>query len=141
MNEKHSNKEGSMSWNGMNRRQFPRIAYPCLVKVMAQGEEQSAYLTHTENIGVGGICIIVKNQLPMFSAVEVEIDLLEDIEHVLSRGRVVWAVRRKALESIKPMFYDVGIEFDNLSPKDKKRLEDAIEKFIKKGYKVLKPVY
>ncbi len=130
-----------MAWNGMNRRQFPRIAYPCLVKVIGKGEAQDAYLTHTENIGVGGICVIVRKELALFSPVEIEIDLLEDIEHVLSHGHVVWTVRRTSSESIKPLFYDVGIEYDNLSPKDKKRLEEAIEKFIQKGYKVLKPVY
>ena len=131
-----------MSWDGLNRRQFPRILYPCLVKIIAaHGTQSEAFLTHTENIGVGGICVIVKKEIPLFHPVHVEVDLLEDTEHLLSAGRVVWVVRRKGIETHKPYFYDIGIEFDGLPAKDKARLENAISNFIQKGYKVLKTVY
>ena len=68
-----------MSWNGFNRRQFPRILYPCLVKIIGLGDtQQESILTHTENIGVGGICVIIKKEIPLFHPVHVEIDFLED---------------------------------------------------------------
>jgi len=129
------------AWDGANRRQFPRIVYPCLVKVTCDGEPRETFLTHTENISVGGISVIVKKEIRVFSTIEVEIDLIEDPEHIVATGRVVWSVRRKAIESVKPMFYDIGIQFDDIKDKDKTRLGVAISKFIEKGYKILKPVY
>ena len=130
-----------MEWDGSNRRQFPRIAYPCLVKIMNAGKSTDIFLTHTENIGVGGLCVIVKHEIKMFSPVTIEIDLVEDPEHITASGSVVWTVRRKAGVTVKPMFYDIGIKFDAIKDKDKARLGAAINKFIEKGYKVLKPVY
>ena len=131
-----------MSWDGFNRRRFPRILYPCLVKLgTADGAQQEAFLTHTENIGVGGICVIVKKEIALFCPVQVEVDLLEETDHLFARGRVAWVVRRKAMEEVKPLFYDIGIEFEELSAKDKARMEATIAQFIQKGYKILKPVY
>ena len=131
-----------MGWDGNNRRQFPRILYPCLVKLTSGGGSQhDAFLTHTENIGVGGICIIVKKELPLSAPVQVEVDLLDNIEHLFAKGKVAWAVRRTSGEALKPLFYDVGIEFEGLSDKDKARLDVTIARFIQKGYKILKPVY
>ena len=130
-----------MSWDGLNRRKFPRIVYPCLVKLAAQAEGTQACLTHTENIGVGGIGLIVRKEIKLFSAVGLEIDLLDDVENIIAEGKVVWVVRRKATEATKPFFYDIGVEFERISAQDKTRLKNTIERFIQKGGKVLKPVY
>ena len=131
-----------MSWDGFNRRRFPRLLYPCLVKLTAaDGAQQDAFLTHTENIGVGGICIIVKKEIPLLTPVQVEVDLLEETDHLFAKGRVAWVVHRKALEAVKPLFYDIGIGFEGLAAKDKARLGATVTQFIRKGYKILKPVY
>ncbi len=131
-----------MSWDGFNRRRFPRLLYPCLVKLItSHGAEQDAFLTHTENIGVGGICIIAKREIPLLTPVQVEVDLLEETNHLFARGRVAWVVRRRSMEEVKPLFYDIGIGFEGLAAKDKARLGATITQFIQKGYKILKPVY
>ena len=130
-----------MEWNGQNRRKFPRILYPCLVRISSTDDSSAICLTHTENIGPGGICVILKKEIKMFTPVEIELDLIEDARNFNAKGRVVWSVRRKAAEEVKPMFYDIGIEFHGLSPKDKQKLEEAVDRFIQKGYKILKPVY
>ena len=128
-------------WNGLNRRRFARIMYPCLVRVLSNGPQPDIFLTHTENIGVGGIYIIVKKEIKLFACVDIEIDLMDEVDHILVSGRAVWSVRRKTVESLKPSFYDIGIEFENIDDKYKLKLDTAINKFIRKGYKVLKPVY
>ncbi len=128
-----------MTWQGNDRRSFPRVLYPCLVKIKTlQGEEQ-ALLAHTENIGVGGICVTVKNEIKLFADVTLEIDLLDSEDHFKAQGRVVWTVRRKSNAEHKPMFYDVGIEFKQVSIEEKKRLQTVLEQMIKKGAKFLKP--
>jgi hypothetical protein len=42
-----------MAWEGMDRRKFPRVMYPCMVKVISSDGPQESILTHTENIGHG----------------------------------------------------------------------------------------
>ena len=120
-------------WDGMNRRKFPRVFYPCLIVLRyAEGENESI-LTHTENIGVGGISAIVKKNLKMFAPVELELDVLDLGGHIKCQGRVVWSIRRKEDDSKKPMFYDVGIEFVSLSEQERTRIEEIVKRIAKQG--------
>ncbi|MBF0490754.1 MAG: PilZ domain-containing protein [Candidatus Omnitrophica bacterium] len=127
-----------MAWDGLNRRKFPRVVYPCLIKISSKGEQIESFLTHTENMGTGGICIIVKKEIKLFTDVEVEIDLLDTEDHVKAMGKVVWVVRRKSMESVKPMFYDLGVEFSDMPAKHKVHLKEALDRIIKNGARVLK---
>lgn len=128
-----------MSWEGLDRRNFPRVIYPCLVTIKTEQGQVDSLLTHTENIGVGGICVIVKPEIKLFSTVTIEVDLIDAEEHLSAKGRVVWIVRRKAIESHKPMFHDIGIEFNGLTIVDKKRISDLVSHLVKKGARLLKP--
>jgi hypothetical protein len=120
-------------WDGMNRRKFPRVYYPCLIVLKYAEGEQESILTHTENIGVGGISAIVKKNLKIFSPVDLELDVLDLGGHIKCQGRVVWSIRRKEDDSKKPMFYDVGIEFSSLSSEDLGRIEDIVKRIAKQG--------
>ncbi|MDE1921434.1 MAG: PilZ domain-containing protein [Candidatus Omnitrophica bacterium] len=128
-----------MSWEGIDRRKFPRVLYPCLVKVISADRRQEALLTHTENIGMGGLSVTVKHEIKLFTPMEMEVDLLDLEEHITPKGKVVWNVRRKSIEEIKPMFYDIGIEFTEISKKDHERLRENLQRLIEKGVKVSKP--
>ena len=128
-----------MNWEGMDRRKFPRVMYPCLVKVISSDGTQGPILTHTENIGLGGICITLKREIKLFTPVELEVDLLDVDEHIKPKGKVVWNVRRKAIETVKPMFYDIGIEFSELSKSDNDRLRADLQMLIDKGTQLSKP--
>ena len=128
-----------MAWEGMDRRKFPRVMYPCLVKIVSSNGSQEAILTHTENIGQGGLCVTLKNEIKLFTPVEMEIDLLDLDEHIKPKGKVVWDVRRKSIEKIKPMFYDIGIEFTEISKQDHQRLRDNLQMLIDRGTQLSKP--
>jgi len=121
------------SWDGMNRRKFPRVYYPCLIVLRNAENEQESILTHTENIGVGGISAIIKKNLKMFSAVDLELDVLDLGGHIKCAGRVVWSIRRKEDDSKKPMFYDLGVEFVDLSDHDRARIEEIVKRIAKQG--------
>ena len=118
-------------WGGLNKRKFPRVNYPCLVIVRYEDKDKDVILTHTENIGVGGVCVILKRNVEIFSPVEIELDLLDLGDHIRSKGKIVWNVRRKGEESKKPMYYDIGIEFDALVKKDADRLEEVISQLVR----------
>ena len=126
-----------MSWTGSNRRQFPRISYPCLIKLTSAEKNVRSILTHTENIGIGGVSVSVKKEIKLFTDVELEIDLLDTTDHIKAAGKIVWSVRRKSTEEIKPMFYDAGIEFVNLQSRHKEHLRRTLDKVMKNGALVL----
>lgn len=114
-----------------NRRKFPRVMYPCLITIRhAQGEKDSL-LTHTENLGSGGVCAILKNSLKLFAPVDIELDLLDLNDHVVCQGKVVWSVRRSSSEDVKALFFDTGIEFVGLSERDRRRIDDIILRILK----------
>ena len=128
-----------MSWQGMDRRKFPRVMYPCLVKVATSEGLQEGILTHTENIGIGGLCVTVKKDIKLFTSVDLEVDLLDINELIKAKAKIVWNVRRKSIETIKPMFYDIGIEFTEIAKRDSERLRDNLQILIEKGTQLTKP--
>ncbi len=120
-------------WEGLNRRKFPRVNYPCLVVIRSDDEsdKNNIILTHTDNVGIGGVCVVLKQDVKMFSEVELELDLLDLGEHICCRGKVVWNVQRQREAAEKPLFFDIGIEFLNITPEDQKRLERIVERLVR----------
>lgn len=118
-------------WDGLNRRKFPRVNYPCLVVVRKDKDTSEVILTHTENIGIGGVCFTLKQNIKLFERVDLEIDLLDLGEHIRCKGKVVWNVQRKSNEKKKPLFYDTGIEFDDISVREQERLKEIVERLAK----------
>ena len=120
-------------WDGLNRRKFPRVLYPCLIILRRGKDTEDSVLTHTENIGVGGISAIVKKNIKLFAPVDLEIDLMDMEEHVFCEGKVVWSVRRKDSVKRKASYYDIGIEFNNIEEKDRERIVKVVEVLAKQG--------
>ena len=121
-------------WEGLNRRRFPRVKYPCLVTVWygEEGEgERETFLTHTENLGIGGSCIICHKRFKMFAPIEMEIDLLDMEGHVRCKGKIVWVVQRKDPDSRKPLTYDIGVEHEDLNEEDKRRVSKIVQRLGK----------
>jgi Tfp pilus assembly protein PilZ len=119
------------SWDGLNRRKFPRVNYPCLVVIRGGDDNQDVILTHTENVGVGGVCVILKQDIKMFSAVDLEVDLLDLGDHIKCKGKVVWNVQRKDESEQKPLFYDIGVEFQDLEKEENQRLEEIVDRLVR----------
>lgn len=125
-----------VNWEGLNRRQFPRINYPCLV-IIHDGDEDSedgknsTILTHTDNVGIGGVCVVLKQGVKMFSTVTLELDLLDLGDHICCNGKVIWNVQRQGGIKEKPLFFDIGIEFIDITEKDQERLKKVVEHLIK----------
>ena len=118
-------------WDGLNRRKFPRANYPCLIIIRHNHAGPEAMLTHTENIGIGGVCIVLKRSIKLFTPVELEIDLLDTTTHIKCEGKVVWCVQRRESEDKKPSFYDTGVEFMNISMKDQQRISEVVNRLMK----------
>ncbi len=114
-------------WSGINRRKFPRAEYPCKI-TLKRKDHSDSLSTQTENIGVGGICIILPKDLGIFAPVEIGLDLLDGQPIVECDGAIVWVVRKKQEKGVT---YDTGVEFTNLKRKDVERINFIVEKIIK----------
>ena len=114
-------------WSGINRRKFPRATYPCRITVRRK-DRPDILSTHTENIGLGGICVILPKDLGIFAPVEIQLDLLDGTALVECDGAIVWIVPSK--KDKKEESFDTGIEFTNLKRKDEVRIANIIEKAL-----------
>jgi len=94
-------------------------------------KKNDAILTHTENVGIGGVCIVLKKDVRMFSSVDLEVDLLDLGDHICCKGKVVWNVQRQRGSEEKPLFFDVGVEFVDINPQDQTRLSKIVERLVK----------
>lgn len=121
-----------MAWEGINRRRFPRANYACVVRIRHKGEAE-AFNTQTENIGCGGVCVILPKDVKIFSPVEVELDLNDKKPNINCDGTIVWVVRRSEINEKTPAVFDTGIEFSNLKDEDKERIEEIIQECLQKS--------
>jgi Tfp pilus assembly protein PilZ len=112
-------------WGGINRRKFPRANYPCILAVKRK-DQQDVLSTQTENIGLGGICVILPKDLGIFAPVEIRLDLLDGQSSIECDGTVAWIIATKGDK--KSEFFDTGLEFTNLTRKDAIRISAIVEK-------------
>jgi len=116
-------------WNGVDKRRFPRANYPCVIKI----ERKKPYFsisTHTENIGSGGICVILENDLGRFTPVELELSLPNGLESVRCGGQTVWVVKGRYPGKKPPKRYDTGIEFIDLKEEYRKRIDHIVDEIL-----------
>lgn len=119
-----------MVWSGINKRRFVRAVFECVVVVKKKGTPL-IFQTHTENISIGGVYVILERALFKRTPVELEIFLPDDFPPVRCDGRVVWVLRRDGYAEKRPSHYDTGIEFTEISDENKGRIEHIIFELLK----------
>jgi PilZ domain. len=117
-------------WNGINRRKFPRASYKCLITIKRRLAAKTIS-THTENIGAGGICVMIKEDLGLFQGVDLELHLEDTRPPIKCGGTVVWVVKKSEAKQKGSYIYDTGIEFIDVRPEDRDRISEAVEEILK----------
>ena len=117
-------------WNGINRRKFPRANYKCLITIKRRLTAKTI-ATQTENIGAGGICVIIKEDLGLFQGVDLELHLEDNRPPVKCGGTIVWVVKKSETGKKGAYLYDTGIEFIDLRPEDRERVSEVVEEILK----------
>ena len=112
-----------MPWTGMDQRRFPRIRYQCVVS-LRQVTSRPSMAVATENVGVGGVCVMLDQGLDIFAPVDLELAIEDGLPPVTCRGMIAWVVRRRELN--RPAVFDTGIEFVGLAPEDRSRIEQKL---------------
>ncbi|MFH1678571.1 MAG: PilZ domain-containing protein [Candidatus Omnitrophota bacterium] len=111
-------------WQGINKRQFPRANYPCKVVILRKNMKET-FSTHTENIGEGGVCVFLPEELPKFCCVEVLIYLKDEGNPLQCDGRIVWSIKKNGV-------FDIGIEFMDLAEYDRVRVKRVVQECLRK---------
>lgn len=117
-------------WNGINRRRFPRANYKCLISIKKRLTAKTIS-THTENIGAGGICVLLKEDLGLFQGVDVELFIDEKEPPIRCGGTLVWVVKKTDPKQKGAYYYDTGIEFIDIRPEDRDKISDIIDEILK----------
>lgn len=112
-------------WDGINNRKFPRIAAQFDADVKIDGTTDHIS-TITENVGAGGVAIVLDTKLQKFAQVNLRLDINDEKEPISCNGRVVWIIEKRTF-GVPKSSYDIGIEFVDLEDGDKSRIRQLID--------------
>ncbi len=117
-------------WDGFNKRKFPRVNLRCEVNIETQSHP-SALATVTENLGIGGVCVLLDQSLERFTPCHLRLELGENAAPIECDGKIVWIVKTRPTKAHKNR-YDTGIEFTNIEPDSAELIRKFIEQFLQK---------
>ena len=117
-------------WDGINRRKFPRANYKCLISIKKRLTAKTIS-TQTENIGAGGICVMIKEDLGLFQGVDLELFIDDNKTPVKCGGTVVWVVKKSEPKQKGAYLYDTGVEFIDIRPEDRDKITSAVDNILK----------
>ncbi|MBI4115204.1 MAG: PilZ domain-containing protein [Candidatus Omnitrophica bacterium] len=111
-------------WDGFNKRKFPRINLRCELILGNRPKEETLHL-QTENVGAGGLCVIIDQPLERFSTVSVRLELNPNLPWIECSAKVIWSVPSRESAGKKECF-DTGLEFVDLEP----GYQDLVRRYV-----------
>lgn len=114
-----------MMWDGFNKRKFPRLSLRCELVLRSPYASGQVISAQTENLGAGGVCVILNQALDRFAPLMLRVELDANLPWIECEGRVMWSVPAGSVASKKKNF-DTGIEFVGLQPAQ----QDLIRHFV-----------
>lgn len=118
-------------WDGFNKRKFPRLHLTCEVSVKPLGKTK-ALAASTEDIGMGGVSVMLQEPLERFDRCKISIELKDGEPPVQCTGRSVWVIPSQERKSSKKN-YDTGFEFLDMDEFSRKRLQAFLRPSPKKN--------
>ena len=108
-----------------DRRSFPRLAFKVDVqyKSIAQGEQKSSSVVF-KNIGSGGVCLEMLEQLEIGTNLELNFFLPESKTPIAATGKVIWI--KEYLVSGNNKALDTGIQFIEIKEEDRKKIDQYV---------------
>lgn len=111
-------------WDGFNKRKFPRVNVRCDISIQSN-PQLKPLSTHTQNLGLGGVCVLVDHEFKRFQECELSLEIAEGEKRIKCKGKISWIVPTREVKERKNV-YDTGIEFVDISPSDTKRIQDYL---------------
>lgn len=108
----------------INRRRFIRVKFPFTIHLYPLGSPPiSAY---TEDVSAGGAKVTIHEELELSTLIDLEVYI--KIKPLTCKGRVVWINKRESEYFEEESFYDIGIEFQGLSPEEKVVIKETLDR-------------
>lgn len=117
-----------MVWDGKERRRFPRAIYVCRVIVNSLGRKIES---KTENIGKGGIKILLTEELVHSSIVGLELEIEKD-NPIKCEGTIMWVREVKGRVLNGASIFNTGIMFTAISKENRERIKVLIDELLAK---------
>lgn len=112
-------------WDGFNKRKFPRLNLKCELILKNSSSSGQVITVQTENVGAGGVCVLLTKPLERFSVLSLRIELDPHLPWIECQGKVVWSVPSRDNASNRENF-DTGVEFMNLGPAQ----QDLVRQYV-----------
>lgn len=116
-----------MNWAGLDQRAFPRVSTRCDITI--SDRIGGTLQTKTQNVGVGGVCVILNRELEKLSQVKLRL-MLNDASSIECKARVCWMIKSREFASGKAT-YDIGLEFLDLPQEDRLKIRSFLGRFKK----------
>lgn len=116
-------------WESLDHRKFPRLNINCDIEIR-KAKTPLHFSTITENIGAGGVCVILSRELDRHAGVLLKLHLPDGLPVVECSGKICWAIRNRTFSRAESE-YDTGIEFLEIREEDRER----IRRIVKHGEK------
>lgn len=110
-------------WDSIERRRYVREKFPYTVHIHVFLPKKRSISTYTENISVGGIRIVIREELDNGAIVDMAIYM--GPEPFTCKGKVIW-VREKTSSLLGTKLYDTGISFWKLEEKNKQAIIEHV---------------
>ncbi|HNX82080.1 MAG TPA: PilZ domain-containing protein [Candidatus Omnitrophota bacterium] len=120
----------------IERRKFPRAELKYKITVVCDGTvilgapSDYTFHTHSENISVGGLKVILDRQLPVGTLVQLEVFVTPNAP-IVCKGIIVWTQRINPQET-KPDLFETGIQFIELDDMGQSIIANVIAKITPK---------
>ena len=117
-----------MVWKDREKRRYTRAVIPCRIEV---GSPSQLLISHTENIGEGGVRVFLEGKLKLLTTVDLKI-FLEKGNPIKCKGKVVWVAERLNPLDHKPLLFDTGIEFTEMDEPGKQYIRQLVDTVLTK---------
>ena len=112
----------------IDNRKFPRADIPCKVSTIF-AERLLVFASHTENMGVGGIRVILEEKLQVSIIVNLELLLLDNEKRIKCTGQVVW-VKEINPPEVKPRLFSTGIRFIDVVGSGREEIRKVVKTLL-----------
>ena len=125
----------------IERRKFKRIKKQLVISVIYKSKQEGRDIlleehTFTEDIGAGGVRVILPEQLPKDKPVDLKLFLFSDPIPLPASGRAVWSKAKQKFEiklntspsSHLQKRYWIGIQFVEIDPVTQERIIRLVKK-------------
>lgn len=112
------------------RRSCPRAKVACRI-AMLSGLRIVVYNASIENMGEGGMRVMIEERLPNTAPVTLEIFPVGRHTRIRCLGQVIW-VNEFRKDKKSPLLYDTGIKFTHITATDKEEIKKLVQFFLSK---------